>query len=66
MADGVLTGDDGSVGEAGGYVVREIADDGGQDGGFGFVDAAHDCEEVDCGLEGAGKEAGAGEEEVAD
>ena len=29
MADGVLTGYDAPVCEAGGYVVREVADDGG-------------------------------------
>lgn len=66
MADGVLARDDGRVCEAGGYVVREIADDGGEDGGFGFVDAAYDGEEVDGGFEGAGEEAGSREEEVAD
>ena len=41
-------------------MVREVTDDGGEDGGFGFVDAAHYGEEVDCGFEGAGEEAGAG------
>ena len=66
MADGVLTRDHATVREAGGYVVREIADDGGEDGGFGFVDAAHYGEEVDCGFEGAGEETGACEEEVPD
>ena len=65
MADGVLTGYDAPVCEAGGYVVREVADDGGQDGGFGFVHPAHYREEVDCGFEGAGEETGSGEEEVA-
>ena len=64
MADGVLARDDASVCEAGGYVVREVADDGGEDGGFGFVYAAYDGEEVDCGFEGAGEETGSGEEEV--
>ena len=66
VADGVLARDGGPVGEAGGDVVREVAADGGEDGGFGLVDAAHDGEEVDGGFEGAGEEAGAGEEEVAD
>lgn len=47
VADGVLAGDGGAVDEAGGDVVAEVADDGGEDGGAGFVDAAHDCEEVD-------------------
>ena len=60
MADGVLTGDDTPVREAGGDVVREVADDGGEDGSFGFVDSAHDGEEVDGGFEGAREEAGAG------
>ena len=64
VTDGVLAGDDAAVREAGGYVVREIADDGGQHGGFGPVDAAHDCEEIDCGFEGAGEQSGAGEEQV--
>lgn len=64
MADGVLARYDASVCEAGGYVVREVADDGGEDGGFRFVYAAYDGEEVDCGFEGAGEEAGSGEEEV--
>lgn len=66
VADGVLARDDAAVGEAGGDVVRKVADDGGEDGGFGFVDAAHDGEEVDCGFEGAGEEAGTCEEEVPD
>ena len=64
VTDGVLAGYDAAVREAGGDVVREIADDGRQYGGFGFVDAAHDCEEVDGGFKGAGEESGAGEEEV--
>ena len=64
MADSVLTGYDAPVCEAGGYVVREVADDGGQDGGFGFVDSTHYCEEVDCGFEGAGEETGSGKEEI--
>ncbi len=66
MTDGVLTGNDAPVREGGGDVVREVADDGGEDGGFGLVDAAHDGEKVDCGLEGSGEEAGAGKEEVAE
>lgn len=66
VADGVLARDDAAVREAGRDVVREVADDGGQHGGLRLVDAAHDGEEVDGGLEGAGEEAGAGEEEVAD
>ena len=64
MADGVLARYDASVREPGRYVVREVADDGGEHGGFGFVDAAHDGEEVDSGFEGAGEEASSGEEEV--
>ena len=47
MADGVLAGDGCAVGQAGGDVVREVAEDGGEDGGFGFVDTADDGEEVD-------------------
>ena len=55
VTDGVLTRYDAAVREAGGDVVREIADDGGQHGGFGLVDAAHDGEEIDGGFEGAGE-----------
>ena len=29
-------------------MVGEVTDDGGEDGGFGFVYAAHYGEEVDC------------------
>ena len=64
MTDGVLAGDDASVREAGGYVMREIADDGGQHGGFRLVDASHDCKEIDCGFDGAGEQSGSGEEQV--
>ena len=66
MADGVLTADDGVVFEAGGDVVGEVAGDGGEDGGAGFVDVADDGEEVDGGFEAAGEESCSGEEEVAD
>lgn len=66
MADGVLACYGARVGKAGGYVVREVGDDGGEDGGFGFVNTADYGEEVDGGFEGAGEEAGAGEEEVAE
>lgn len=66
VRDGVLARDDRSVFEPGGDVVREVGYDGGEDSGAGFVDAADDGEEVDCRLEAAGEEAGAGEEEVAD
>ena len=55
VTDGVLARYDASVREAGGDVMREVADDGGQHGGFGLVDASHDCEEVDCGFDGAGE-----------
>ena len=64
MTDGVLAGDYASVREAGGYVMREIADNGGQHGGFRLVDASHDCEEIDCGFDGAGEQSGSGEEQV--
>ena len=47
MAYCVLTRYDSSVCEAGGDVVGEIGDDGGEDGGFGFVYVAHYGEEVD-------------------
>ena len=65
MADGVLARDDGAVFEAGGNVVGEVADDCGEDGRFGFVDAADDGEEVDGRFERAGEEAGPGQEEIA-
>ena len=46
MADGILTSDDGAVSEAGGDVVGEIADDGGEDCGFEFVYAAYYSEKI--------------------
>lgn len=64
MADSVLTRYHTSVCETGGDVVREVADDSGQHGGFRFVDAAHDGEEVDCRFKGAGEKTSSGEEEV--
>lgn len=66
MADGVLARDDRAVFETGGYMVREVGHNGREDGGPGLINATDDGEEVDCGFEAAGEEAGAGEEKVPD
>jgi hypothetical protein len=57
VGNGVLASDGGAVCEPGADVVGEIGVDGGQDGDV-FGDTADAGEEVDCGFEGAGEEAG--------
>lgn len=57
MGDAVLTSDGCAIGQAGGNMMREIGVDSWNDGGV----AGHTAdgrEEVDCGFEGAGEEAG--------
>lgn len=54
-----MTGDDCARSKGDGDVVREICVDGWEDGGVGR-DGADGGEEVDCGREGAGEEAGTG------
>ena len=64
VRDGVLARDDGPVREAGADVVAEVGVDGGDDGDVG-ADAANEREQVDGGVEGAGEEPRARQEEVA-
>lgn len=65
VADGYLPRDGRAVFEAGGDVVREVGVDGGEDADVGRDGADHG-EEVNGGLKGAGEDAGAGQEHVAD
>jgi hypothetical protein len=58
VGDGVLTGNEGAVGQGDGDVVREVCVDGGEDGGVGW-DGTDAREEVDGRFERAGEEAGA-------
>lgn len=64
MTDCILPRDYCAILETGGDVMCEIRDDGWEDRGAGFVHAADDGEEVDCGFEASGEEAGTGQEEV--
>ncbi len=51
MADGVLPRDGRAVCEAGGDVVSEVTDDGGEDSSTRFIDAADESEKINSGFE---------------